>query len=134
MGKGFVCLKPPGKNLVIHSQYAAHSIRHADIKIIMLSQKLDFIRGYTKRLSPEVNPGSVLLLNHVQLFAAAVHTCPYQSGRTGSLFRQALYVADQNVIRPLVFKDMMLGLHILFHGTVMVQMLLMDVHQNSYMG
>ena len=70
VGKGFVRLKPPGKYLVIHSQYAAHPIGHADVKIIMLSQQLDFIRGYTKGPSPEVNPDAVLLLNHIQLLSA----------------------------------------------------------------
>ena len=100
----------------------------------MLSQQLNLIRGYAEFPSPEMNPGAVLFLNHIQLFAAAVHARPYQPGGTGSLLRQALHVADQDIVRALVLKNVVFCLHILFHGSVMVQMFLVDVHQNSYMG
>ena len=99
----------------------------------MLSQKLDFIRGDTKRLSPEVNPGSVLFLNHVQLLP--LPSIPALINPDGQVPPPAGTVRCRSECHPASgFKDMMLGLHILFHGTVMVQMLFMDVHQNSYMG
>ena len=130
MRQRFIADKPVFNLRIIEPQRAADGVYECNINVIMMPQQRNPIGGNLIAVAVKMNFGAA----EQDICIKILIRYGENPGTAGTVRGSHIHSTEQEILRKLMEINLLFGMNIFFHGTIMIQVFFMNVQQHTDMG